>query len=197
MRPDEIVDVLIETESPRCARGLIEATVHLPSRSGRWVATFRDGTGRQLWRATGSRNRRKALALAKEWEREAKRKRAAQGAGPRKPIMRVRPGSGEQELGLLSQREVGLIMKISTRTVREIERRAFDKIRQHPALRDFWREWTTGEVREATSRASTAWALSQAEIAAVYGLARTPIERQALTKLFTLIGVSAPPQAGD
>ncbi len=191
MRPEEIVAVLIETEWPLCARRLIEATVHLPSRSSRWVATFRDGTGRQVWRATGSRNRRKALALAKKWEREAKRKRAGQIAAPSKPTIRVRPGSGEQELGLLSQREVGLIMKISTRTVREIERRAFDKIRQHPALRDFWREWTTGEVKEATSRASTAWALSQAEIAAVYGLARTPEERRVLRKLLPVVGSGA------
>ncbi len=112
------------------------------------------------------RDRKAARVLAQQWERAAKRKRAAQTPLPRKPVMRVRPDSGERELGLLTQREVGLIMKISTRAVREIERRAFNKIRQHPALRDFWREGTTGEVKETTSHASGPWLLSQAEIAA-------------------------------
>jgi Sigma-70, region 4 len=187
MRPDEIVTVLIETESPLCARRLIEATVHLPTRSRRWVATFRDGTGRQVWRATGSRNRRNALALAKQWEREAKLKSAAQGAPLRKPTIRVRHGSGERELGLMSQAEVAAVLRISERAVREIERRAFDKLRRHPGLRGFWREHTTGKIAEAFSQAEK-WALSQAEITAVYALARTPVEQRALQKLLAVVG---------
>jgi hypothetical protein len=184
MKPCDIVKILIQADGRVSARSLVEVSLHLPRRGTRWVASFRDETGRQVWRSTGLRSRRAALAMAQEWERDTKRKRAAQGAAPRKPIMRVRPGSGERELGLLTQREVGLIMKISTRTVREIERRAFDKIRRHPALRDFWREWTTGDIKET---ASVRRALSRAEIDAVYALARTPIERRALRKLFALI----------
>jgi hypothetical protein len=101
--------------------------------------------------------------------------------------MRVRRGSGERELGLLSQREVGMILNISERAVREIERRAFDKIRRHPALRDFWREWTTGEIKETALRASTQRTLSRDEIDAVYALALTPVEHRALQKLLALI----------
>jgi hypothetical protein len=186
MEPREIVRILIETDSPVSARRLVEVSVHLPRRGTRWVAAFRDETGRQVWRTTGMLDRKAALAQAQDWERAAKCKRAAQSALPRKPIMRVRPGSGERELGLLSQREVGLILKISERAVREIERRAFDKIRRHPDLRDFWREWTTGEIKETAFGASAQWALSRAEIAAVYALARTPVEQRALQKLLAL-----------
>jgi len=100
--------------------------------------------------------------------------------------MRVRAGSGERELGLLSQAEVAALLRISQRAVREIERRAFDKIRRHPALRDSWREWTSGGIKEAASFVSREWALTGAEIAAVYGLARSRAERQALQKLFVL-----------
>ncbi len=186
MRPNEIVEILIQADTPVSARSLVEVSVHLPSRGTRWVATFRDETGRQVWRTTGLRDRKAALALAQEWERDAKRKRAAQAPLPCKPVMRIRPGSGERELGLLTQREVGLIMKISTRAVREIERRAFDKIRRHPALRDFWREWTTGDIKETARRASKPMALTRAEIAAVYALARTPEEKRVLTKILAL-----------
>jgi len=187
MRPNDIVEILIQANGPVCARSLVEVSVHLPHRGSRWVAAFRDETGRQVWRTTGMRDRKAALALAQEWEQAAKRKREAQGALPRKPVMRVRPGSGERELGLLSQREVGMIMKISERAVREIERRAFDKIRQHPALRDFWREWTTGDIKETALRVSKQWALSRAEVGAVYALAQTTVERRGLRKLIALV----------
>jgi len=187
MEPHEIVEILIKTEWPGCARSLVEATVHLPTRSSRWVATFRDETGRQVWRTTGLREREPALALAKRWEAEAKRRRAAQGPLPRKPIIRVRPGSAEKELGLLSQAEVATIMGISERAVRAIQQRAFDKIRRHPAFRNFYREHAAGEIAETAARASREWALSRAEVAAVYALTRTPVERRALRKLLALV----------
>ena len=168
-----------------CVRSLIEeASVHLPHRGTLWVATYRDPSGRQLWRTTGSRDRKTALALANRWEAEAKRRRAAQGALPRKPTIRVRPGSGEREAGLLSQQEVASLLHLSVRTVRETERSAFRKLRA--ALRDFWREYETGEVKEAALPTPGAWALNRAEIAAVYGLTRRPFERQALRKLLAL-----------
>jgi hypothetical protein len=187
MRPSELVERLIHAGKTLCARDLIEASVHLPRRGSRWVAAFRDERGRPTWRTTGLRKRTAALALAKRWEAEAKRKREAQPVGPRRPKVRVRPGSGEEALGLLTQKEVAMILRISERTVRELERRAFEKLRRHPALKAFWNEWTTGEIEEAASFGQSEWNLSRAEIAAVYALARSPAERQALTKLFKLM----------
>ena len=191
MVPKRIVEILIESDGQVCARNLVEASVHLPHRGRRWVATFRDGTGRQVWRSTGLRDRKPALTQAQEWENEAKSQRAAQGRLPRKPTIRVRPGSGERELGLLTQREVALILRISERSVRAIEKRAFDKLRRHPALREFWREHETGEVTEAVFPGPKAWVLRSAEITAVYDLAQTPSERRALRKLFGLAQAAA------
>jgi hypothetical protein len=184
VEPKRIVEILIAADGPVCVRSLVDASVHRPARSSRWVASFRDGTGRQVWRSTGLSDRRAALILAQEWEAQAKRNRAAQRALLRKPSTRVRPGSGEQHLGLLTQREVAAVLRISERAVREIERRAFDKLRR--ALRDFWREHETGEIREAAVPTPSAWTLSRAEAAAVYALAQTPQERQAVRKLIGL-----------
>ena len=105
--------------------------------------------------------------------------------------MRVRRGSAEQAVGLMRQAEVAAFMHISERAVRDIERRAFDKIRRHPGLRDFWREWLTGEVEESASQALADCVLTRAEIAAVYALAQTPEERQVLRKLLVLRKASA------
>jgi hypothetical protein len=185
------VEILIRTKWPVSARRLIEASVHLPRRGTRWIAAFRDEAGRPVWRTTGLRHKRKALALAKEWETEATRRRMAQNAPPRKPTIRVRAGGAEQAVGLLSQAEVAAILRISTRAVREAERRAFDKLRR--ALRDFWREHETGEIREAAVSTPSAWTLSRAEIAAVYALARTPEERQAVQKLIALVASKGAP----
>ena len=107
MEPEKNVEFLLDGDEPVDARSLIEASVHLPRRGRRWVASFRD----------------------------------------------------------------------------ETERRAFEKLRCHPALREFWSEWATGEIQEAGLGDSADWALTRAEIAAVYALARTPEERQALRTL--------------
>ena len=186
MGPHEIVEILIQTDGPVSARRLIEVSVHLPRRGTRWIASFRDERGRHIWRSTGLREREPALALGKRWEADAKRKRAAQGAVPTKLTIRVRPGSAEKELGCLSQSEVAAILRMSERAVREVERRAFEKLRRHPALKDFWREWTTGQIKETALRVSKQWTLSRVEIAAVYALAETPAERQVLRKLLAL-----------
>ena len=184
--PKEIVEVLIETDGPVSARSLVEVSLHLPRRGTKWVAAFRDANGRQVWRATGLREREPALVLARRWEAEAKRRRAAQPAAPPKLTIRVRPSSAERQQGCLTQAEVAAILRISERAVREIERRAFEKLRRHPALRDFWREWQTGEIKETALRVSKQWTLSRAEVAAVYALAGTTVERQALRKLLAL-----------
>jgi hypothetical protein len=186
MGPHDIVEILIRADGPVCARRLVEVSVHLPRRGTRWIAAFRDETGRQVWRTTGLRDSEPALALGKRWEADAKRKRATQGAAPRKPTIRVRPGSAERELGGFSHQEVAAIMRISRRTVREIERRALAKLRSHPALQDFWREWQTGEIKETRLLVAKQWVLSRAEVAAINALAETPIERQALRKLLAL-----------
>ncbi len=197
MRAQEIAAVLLDSEKPVNVAALIEASVHLPRRGSRWVASFRDETGRQVWRSTGLNDRESALALAGKWETEARRTRVGQPAPARKPTIRVRPGSVERELGLLTQAEVGLILGIFERAVREIERRAFDKIRRHPALRGFWREWNRSEIKEAGLVASTEWALSPSEVVAVYDLAQTPAEREALRKLLALTrGVTGPSVVG-
>ena len=186
MGPHEIVEILIQTDGPVSARRLVEVSVHLPRRGTRWVASFRDERGRHIWRSTGLREREPALALGKRWEAVAKRKRAAQGAAPTKLTIRVRPGSAEQGLGCLSQKEVAAILRMPERAVREIERRAFDKLRRHPALKNLWREWQTGQIKETALGAAKQWALNRAEVAAVYAMARTTVERQALRKLLAL-----------
>lgn len=182
----ELVQMMFETDDPPSARALIEASVHLSTRGKRFNASFRDATGRQVWRSTGLTDRDAALALARAWEKQAQIRRIAQGAKPKKPTIRIRPGSSESASGLLSQAEVGLILGLSERGIREIERRAFHKLLNHPVLRRFWREWKTGEVEEAIIPQSRKSDLSQAEIDALLALAKTSLERQALRKLIAL-----------
>jgi DNA-binding CsgD family transcriptional regulator len=86
---------------------------------------------------------------------------------------------------LLSQKEVAVLLKISERAVREIERNAFAKIRNHPAMKQFWRDWQGGEIDEADLGSDGE--LSTSEIAAVYSLAQTPEERRVLSKVMALI----------
>jgi hypothetical protein len=179
MGPRRILEILIAADGPVSVRSLVDASVHRPTRSTRWVGSFRNENGRQVWRTTGLRNREAALVLATEWETEARRRRAARGALPRRPTMRVRPGS----LGL-TQKEVALLMGLSERTVRSTEKQALAKLRD--ALQDLWREWETGEIKEVALVARSDRALSRAEVAALYALARTPDERQALRKLFAM-----------
>jgi hypothetical protein len=104
---------------------------------------------------------------------------------PKKPTIRIRPGSAERAAGLLSQKEVAAIMKISERAVRETERSTFEKIRNHPLMRQFWREWEGCKIDEAALGSD--WQLSDDEIVAVYNLARTPEERKVLRKVMALM----------
>jgi hypothetical protein len=182
-----LIEILLEEDNPPSAWALIEASVHLSTRGKRFNASFRDETGRQVWRTTGLTDRAAALALAKKWEEEARRKRAAQGDLPKKPTIRVRHGSGKSESGPFTEREIALLVGISERAVREIQRRAIDKLRRHPALRALWREWETGEVEEGVEVTTGGWQLDASEIAAVYALARMPEERLVLRKLIGMI----------
>jgi len=163
--------------------------VRPPPRSRRWVAVFSGvEPGQQVWRSTGLTDRDAALAQAKEWELDARRDRADRRNLPSKPTMRVRRGSGEAAVGLLSQAEVAAILGISVRAVREIERRAFAKLRRHPALRRFWRDYA-GMAKEQPVEEASANDLSDAEVEAVFNLAWTTAERLALVKLLGLIGI--------
>src|SRR5262245_60078081 len=86
---------------------LDEATVRRPPRGTRWIAVFTSAKpGKQTWRSTGMTNRTAALALAREWEADARKRRAQLGRFTRKPTIRVRRGSPEAAAGLLTQAEV-------------------------------------------------------------------------------------------
>jgi hypothetical protein len=185
MRARALIENLVRHSN---AGDLLEASVHLPRRGTRWMASYRDEAGRQVWKATGQRDRTAAQAIADELEAEAKRKRDAQGAQPKEPSVRVRVGSGESALGLFTVAETAAIMRVSKRTIAKLQRSAFTKMRNHPALKEFWREWQTGEVEEAAVPTHGELELNRSEIAAVLAMARSPIERHALRKLIRLTG---------
>jgi hypothetical protein len=139
-------------------RPLIEASVRLPSRGHRWIAVF---TGvqpdTQVWRSTGLTDYDAALALAKKWEAQAKaeRRSSPRMSGPR----------GRRDLGGLTQKEVALLLRMSERAVRQIEKRALAKLRRHPLLRQLWRDHQQADLEEAH------FELTHAEMAALQALA--------------------------
>jgi DNA-binding transcriptional regulator YiaG len=155
---------------------LDEASVRLPPRSTKWVAAFTGPVpGKQIQKSTELSDREAALALAQKWERQAKAQRLARKEEyPGKPSIRARGGEG-----LLTQQEVAALLRISVRAVREIERRAFEKLKRHPKLQQFWREY--GGIGE------TAADLSAEEISALFFFAETPLELMALQKTLRLI----------
>ena len=191
MNARTIVAELLGGDERGIARQLLEATVHLPPRGHRWVAVYTGvEPGKQVWRSTGLTNRKAALAQAEKWEAEAKRQRAALVLKPARPLLRVRrrevgaSSSVTSEVGPLSQREVALILKISERAVRAIERRALEKLRRHPKLRALWAELSDQDRVDEPNLAEKLDAeLTPPEIAALFGLVRTAEEQQALENL--------------
>jgi hypothetical protein len=150
--------------------------------------------GGNRWRSTGTTDRKVALALAKQWEEEARRKGGAGPCSPQKALIRVTGGNGQADPEPFTQREVAMIMQISERAVRNIERRAIAKLRQNPVLKALWREWNQGEIEEGfLSRGD--WNLTPGEVAAVYDLAQTPAEREAIRKMMALIGSTTDAEA--
>ncbi len=176
MNAAELNQLQFQPGAPPSARNLIEASVHRPNRGRIWVATYRDGSGRQFWRSTGLSDRSAALILAQELERAARQRRAAE-------VDQLRPGSMSRSEGQFTQKEIAMLMGISERAVRAIEKRALRKLNQHPAVRALWREWI-GEGAASVEDAE----LTDAEIQAVYDLAWAPAERRVLDKLMALIG---------
>ncbi len=185
MTASQLVEVLLEPDAPN-ASCIVEASVHPLLRGKVWRASFRDETGRQRWRSTGTTDRVLALARAKRWEREARHRRGAGPRPPRRALIRVIGGNGESAAGF-TQKEVAIMMQISERAVRNIERRAFEKLRRNPVLRALWHEWNQGEIEEQIVRRSD-WKLTPAEVTAVYALAQTPAEREVIRKVMALIG---------
>jgi hypothetical protein len=189
----QIVEMLLESDLTK-AKSIVEASVHPPHRGKVWRASYRDETGRQRWRSTGTADRKAALALAKEWEEEARRKRGAEPRPPQRALIRVMGGSGKADTELFTQREVAMLMKLSGRAIRNIERRAIAKLRANPILKALWREWNQGEIKEEFVP-TNGWSLTPAEIACVYDLAQTPAEREVIRKVMALIGSSTDAEA--
>ena len=158
-----------------------EATVHLPRRSRVWQAVFTGPEGGQVWRSTGLTDREQALLVAKQWEREARAERAKSGQSPRRPAMRVRRIAPFTGTGPLTQREVAVLLNISERAVKAIERRAIQKLRQHPVLRDVWQQFLAGDLDEHQL------VLASEEVEALASLTRTAEEQRVLQKILKLI----------
>ena len=73
-----------------------------------------------------------------------------------------------------------MLLNISERGVRAIERRALRKLRNHPLLRQVWREYLAGELEENQE------ALTPDEIQALLNLTRTREERSLIQKIVTM-----------
>jgi hypothetical protein len=129
-----LVRRLLEDDQSRLA----EATVRLPPRGSRWIAVYTgDAPGEQVARSTGLTDREAALDLARQWETEARERRAQNqhrvGAGALR--------AGHAGPGALTQAQVAAILNLSPRSVRAIEKRAVRKLRRHPLVRQMWKEF--------------------------------------------------------
>jgi len=93
MSIEELLRILLEAEGPICIARLIdEASVHRPRRGSLWVASYRDETGKQVWKSTGERDRAAAQAIADQLE--------AEYAHAKKPRVRAR-GREKKPCGII------------------------------------------------------------------------------------------------
>lgn len=124
---------------------VVEATIHRPPRSRNWVATFTGLEGGQVWKSTGLSDRTQALLIARKWEAEARAQRIRNSFSGKDRAKRT---STRLDVGepLLTQRDVALLLGMSERGVRAVERRAMRKLRQHPVLRKTWEQFLSGEL---------------------------------------------------
>lgn len=128
---------------------LAEASVRRPPRSRIWVAVYTGATpGTQVVRSTGHTNRVTALMLAKKWEAEARRERAERSRSRAQPSTRGRRFSSRAGGVSLTQKEVAALLKMSERGVRAVERRALEKLRKDPRLRQLWLQYLAGDLEE-------------------------------------------------
>jgi len=160
---------------------MAEATVHRSGRSQIWTANFTGPVGGQVWKSTGSTDRVHALEIARRWEAEARAQRLRASRASGTAGARIRGSQSGINPPGLTQKEVAMLLNLSERGVREIERRAFRKLRAHPALREVWQLFQAGELGESGAQ------LSSVEIAALFRLARTSEERQLLRKVLRLV----------
>jgi len=175
-----IVAVLLE-EEPLPQIPICEASVHQGRRSKIFIATFTAPAGGQVWKTTGSRDYHEALMLAGKWEAEARSQRARLGRSPRKPHIRVSGGGQSTTVQPLTQEQVAKILKVSVRCVRQIEHRAISKLRNHPLLKQLWRQFLSGELDEDEST------LTPLEIEALFDLAATVEELGLIEKIVWMI----------
>jgi DNA-binding CsgD family transcriptional regulator len=157
-----------------------EASVHRKCRSTIWQASFTGPFGGQVWKSTGTDDHATAQAIAQGYEVAARAQRARSSRAGPQPSVRHRQVPGRSGGGL-TQREVAMMLKISERGVRTIERRALRKLAQHPQLREIWRSYLAGEISEEAHH------LSAPEIRALLGLARNPAEHVTLLKVLAII----------
>ncbi len=162
-------------------RYVLESSVHRAKHGRVWIATFTGPEG-QVWRSTGLTDREQALLLAKRWEAAARAERLRSSRRLSTGRIRVRRSEPRTETGPFTQQEVALIMKISERAVRRLERSAIRKLRRHPELRQLWQKYLAGELVEENELV-----LSSEEIAALFGLARTEAERALLRKILKVV----------
>jgi hypothetical protein len=175
MNVQELISILLEEDDPPAPWALIEASVHLGTRGKTYNASFRGPGGEPVWRSTGLTDREKALALARQWEKEVTPKVRQ----PKQPVVHLKAGG-------LTYQEVASIVRVSERTVRKDEKSAMRKLRNHPALRQFWKEWLGGQIEESTAPVNRPCDLTPQEIEALLALAQTPLELQALRKVIAL-----------
>jgi len=171
-----IVERLLDQEP--VGKGTVwEASVHLPHRGKLWVAAFTGPHGGQVWRSTGLDDRGQALLLAKRLEAEARAYRLSLGRPLRNPTLRARrqqPGNARS--GPLTQKEVAMLLGMSERGARAVERRALQKLSNHPLLRQVWQQYQRGELEEHQS------ILTPGELGAFFSAARTPEEGCLISK---------------
>ena len=172
----KIVEFVIADDVP-VGTWVYEASVHRSPGSRVWQATFAGPEGGQIWKSTGLTNKQQALLVARRWAAQARAQRERLAWKSRKPIVRA----GHAGLGL-SQKEIGLLLKISERAVRQIERRAIEKIKRDPQLYHVWQKYLAGELAEGQT------VLTVDEVDALFGLVRTPEERLVIRKVLRLMG---------
>ncbi|HLH54216.1 MAG TPA: sigma factor-like helix-turn-helix DNA-binding protein [Verrucomicrobiae bacterium] len=154
-----LVKIMIEADPIR-EIFLGEASVHRSHRSKIFTAAFTGPFGGTIWRTTGTPDRLTAMRKARYWEKQARIQRAKLGSDAKKLPLRADLIKGEG----LTQEQVARVLRMSIRGVRQVERRALLKLKNHPAIRQLWREYSTGSLDEGS------WNLSNEEIKALFDL---------------------------
>ncbi len=177
---NQVIKELLE-DGPLTRMPLLEATVHRSRGSRIFVATFTGPQGGQVWRTTGSTDYELAMKKAKTWEARARRQRTSLGRTATQPRTRVSRPATAGGRGPLTQQQVARVLRMSVRAVRETERRAFWKLRNHPELKQLWQRYVYGDLDEAC------WVLTPTEIEALFDVARTSDELLLIEKILGII----------